>query len=136
MIVVAVLGILAAIALPEFQSHIQQAKEAAAKDNLRILRTAIERYAMDNGAPPGYVNNNPTGLPSGALVIVQLTPEYLSEIPVNPVNSLSTMMTIPNATAFPAVPDNSTGWIYKPSTKTIKLNSPGSDSQGANYFDF
>jgi type II secretory pathway pseudopilin PulG len=30
MIVVAILGILAAIVLPEFQGHIQQAKEAAA----------------------------------------------------------------------------------------------------------
>ena len=55
MIVVAILGVLAAIVLPEFAGHIQQAKESAAKDNLRILREAIERYAADhNGVPPGY----------------------------------------------------------------------------------
>ncbi|RKY11715.1 MAG: hypothetical protein DRP65_03460, partial [Planctomycetota bacterium] len=40
LIVVAILGILAAIVVPEFQTYTQQAKEAAAKDNLRILRNA------------------------------------------------------------------------------------------------
>lgn len=38
LIVVAILGILAAIVMPEYQSHSQDAKEVAAKDNLRILR--------------------------------------------------------------------------------------------------
>ncbi|MHC4236894.1 MAG: type IV pilin protein, partial [Planctomycetota bacterium] len=48
MIVVTILGSLAAIVIPEFSGHIQKAKESAAKDNLRILRQAIERYAQDH----------------------------------------------------------------------------------------
>ena len=55
LIVVAILGILATIALPTFQSHPQEAKESAAKDNLRILRNAIELFtAQHNDVPPGY----------------------------------------------------------------------------------
>ena len=52
LIVVALLGILAAIALPTFQDHIQQARESAAKDNLRILRNAI----------PGSIRGSACGL--------------------------------------------------------------------------
>lgn len=64
LIVVAILGILAAIVLPQFQSHTQQAKESAAKDNLRILRNAIELYAAQHdGVPPGYPNGDTTASP-------------------------------------------------------------------------
>ena len=45
-IVVAILGILAAIVLPIFQSHSEEAKEAASKDNLRILRNMVQFYAV------------------------------------------------------------------------------------------
>ncbi|HPO70162.1 MAG TPA: prepilin-type N-terminal cleavage/methylation domain-containing protein, partial [Anaerohalosphaeraceae bacterium] len=48
MIITAILGILAAIVFPEFQGHIQRAKETQAKANLRLLREAIERYAADH----------------------------------------------------------------------------------------
>ncbi len=59
LIVVAILGILAAIVLPTFQDHVQQARESAAKDNLRILRNAIEVYAAQhNDVPPGYPNDD------------------------------------------------------------------------------
>ncbi|MHC4575646.1 MAG: type IV pilin protein [Planctomycetota bacterium] len=44
-IVVAILGIVAAIVVPQFQSHTAQARESAAKKNLRVLRTAINLYA-------------------------------------------------------------------------------------------
>ena len=60
LIVVAVLGILAAIALPTFQGYIVEAKEAAAKDNLCILRSAIELYAAQHdGVPPGIPGGRP-----------------------------------------------------------------------------
>ena len=57
LIVTAILGIMAAIVMPLFAGHVQLAKEAAAKDNLRILRGAIERYAAEhNDIPPGSTN--------------------------------------------------------------------------------
>jgi prepilin-type N-terminal cleavage/methylation domain-containing protein len=140
MIVVAILGILAAIALPEFQGHIQQAKEAAAKDNLRILRETIERYAAEhNGVPPGYHNNDPTGNPSGIVFQSQISQNntYISEMPNNPFNQLSNIKPIWNSNPFPETATTEEfGWIYKPATKTIKLNWPGTDSEGVSFFDY
>lgn len=59
MIVVAVLGILAAIAVPAFQGHAARAKKSAAKDNLRMLRTAIGLYtSQHDNLTPGYLNGS------------------------------------------------------------------------------
>ena len=65
LIIVAILGILAAIVTPEFSGHIQKAKESAAKENLRIFREAVDRYAArNNAAAPGYPNNDEHIVPS------------------------------------------------------------------------
>lgn len=137
MIVVAILGILAAIVLPELQGHTQQAKEAAAKDNLRIFRTAIERYALDhNGVAPGYSNDNTSTTPTPLGVKVKLTTEYILEIPENPLNNLNTIKVILNSSDFPTSPDDSTGWVYKPFTKEIRMNNSGTDSEGTAYFSY
>lgn len=141
LIVVAILGILAAIAVPEFRGHTQRAKEATAKDNLRILRNAIERYAnQHNSIPPGYRDNDPTKVPVVLVFGNQLTvhEHYLTELPENPFNGLLMLKMIDNDTPMPTEPVNTGiyGWIYKASTKEIRLNWPGIDSQGINYFDY
>ncbi|MFC1739155.1 type IV pilin protein [Planctomycetota bacterium] len=152
-IIVAILGILAAIAVPQFQNHSQQAKESAAKDNLRILRNAIEIYtAQHNSTPPGYYNDNL--LPAG-LFYPQLSAytdiagnaigspaenhpygPYISEIPENPFNKKASITILENAENFPTVADGSSGWVYKPATKQIRLNYPGTDSEDNAYYDY
>jgi prepilin-type N-terminal cleavage/methylation domain-containing protein len=141
LIVVAILGILAAIALPTFQSHTQQAKEAAAKDNLRILRNVIELYAAQHdGIPPGYLNNVPPTIGTAATLVRQLiiNGNYLPYPPVNPFNNCSATKLIGDNESFPTAPllIDVYGWIYQPATKTIKLNWPGTDSAGITYFDY
>ncbi len=141
LIVVGIIGILAALVLPTLQGHIQQAKEAAAKDNLRILRNTIEVYAAQhNDVPPGYVGNNPSCTPFAAVLKAQLIipRQYLPEIPENPFNNKSDIKMIDNVTAFPAAPveTDTYGWIYKPKTKTIRLNWNGKDPAGVAYFDY
>jgi prepilin-type N-terminal cleavage/methylation domain-containing protein len=140
LIVVAILGILAAIVLPQFQSHTQQARESAAKENLRILRNAIELYAArHNGVPPGYPHNDPgQETPHLAQFMFQmLTNEhYINVIPENPFNGYSTLRIIGNEEQLPAEATGEFGWIYKAATKTIKLDWPGTDSAGALYFDY
>lgn len=49
LIVVIILGILAAIAIPKFASSTDDAKGAAAEADLRHLRNAVERYALEHG---------------------------------------------------------------------------------------
>jgi prepilin-type N-terminal cleavage/methylation domain-containing protein len=153
-IVVAILGILAAIVLPEFQGHIQQAKESTAKDNLRILREAIERYVADhNGVPPGYANGNTSQKAANFVFVSQLIYHtttkgqisftksatycygpYLPEIPKNTFNNLSQVTIVLDGVAFPGTPATDCGWMYQGSTKTIRLAYEGTDSEGKSYF--
>lgn len=156
LIVVAILGILAAIVLPKFQSHTQQAKEAAAKDNLRILRQQIELYAAQhNGVPPGYPNGDTTAAPTWMYLFSHMlkatnasgqyaevgTPgyplgPYLTEMPKNPFNDSKTVMMLGNTETFPSDPTGTFGWIYKPATKKIRLDWPGTDKDGIQYYDY
>jgi type II secretion system protein G len=137
LIVVAIIGILAAIAIPRFQSHTELAKESAAKDNLRILRNAIGLYAAQhNDVPPGY-----TGLSVSSSLfskqMVHIDGGYISEMPENPFNRLTNVQMIPDGQDnFPAAPTGAYGWIYKPQTREIRLDWPGTDSAGVAYFDY
>jgi len=157
LIVVAILGILAAIVLPEFQSHTQQAKEAAAKDTLRILRSAIEVYTTEhNGVPPGYVNGQVgsgvltfqkqmicttdiNGNVSGNTVQSKEFPfgPYLKKVPINPfAGDRRPVVILDDDEPFPEEATGELSWIYKPATKKIRLNWPGTDSEDVRYFDY
>lgn len=139
LITVAILGILAAIIFPTFQSHTQQAKEAAAKDNLRILRNTIDLYAAQhNGIAPGYPNDDPSRDPVFFALLVKLVYEgkYLPRLPENPFNEIRIIEMVSNSEPFPAEATGSFGWIYKPATREIRLDWPGTDSTGMRYFDY
>ncbi len=138
LIVVSIIGILAAIVLPEFQNHTLQATETSAKDNLRILRKAIELYAMQhNGVAPGYPGNVSTATPTESDFISQLLDSHaMNQFPENSFNGLSTVQVLANGAAFPAVADDSTGWIYQPQTKNLRLNHAGADAAGTNYINY
>lgn len=50
MIVIAIIGILAAIAIPNFRKAREQAREKACYANMRVILGAIEMYNMDHSA--------------------------------------------------------------------------------------
>ena len=60
LIVVAIIAILAAIAVPNFLEAQVRAKVSAAKSDLRTLATGLEVYALDNNAYPYTENIGPT----------------------------------------------------------------------------
>lgn len=139
MIVVAVLGILAALVVPQFQSHVTEAKQSAARNNLHILRVAIELYAArHDDVPPGYPNDDTTQNPDFATFLLQMTKtgRYLSNIPINPFNDTKTIGFIGDAEQFPAEATGGFGWVYKPATKAIRLDWPGLDKEGVSYYDY
>ena len=156
MIVVAVLGILAAIIVPQFQTQATEAKEATAKSNLRTLRGAIELYTVQhNGIPPGYPNGDVTASPVEQIFIWQLTMAsnksgqtanpgtagfdlgpYIKTFPKNPFNNIVLVKMVGNSEVFPAGATGVFGYIYQPATKTIRLNWPGSDREGMRYYDY
>lgn len=57
MIVVAIIGILAAIAIPQYQNYVGRSNVAAAVQTLSSNKTGLENYVMENGFfPDGKTN--------------------------------------------------------------------------------
>ena len=52
MIVMAVIGILAAIAIPSFVQNVRHAREAVLREDLQTIRGAIESYTYDKQKAP------------------------------------------------------------------------------------
>ena len=52
MVVMLIIGVLAAIAIPSFIGSIKNAKEAVLKEDLHVLRNAIDSYTMDKNKAP------------------------------------------------------------------------------------
>ncbi|MUJ24661.1 type IV pilin protein [Aliivibrio fischeri] len=52
MIVVAVIGVLSAIAIPQYQNYVQKSEAAAGLATLRALQTNIDTFIADNGDFP------------------------------------------------------------------------------------
>ncbi|MBN2584334.1 MAG: type II secretion system protein [Planctomycetes bacterium] len=73
-IVVLILGVLAAVAVPYVSQGTQQARQAALADNLREVRLAIARYMAEHGGvPPGYPDGDVTKAPTEKALRAQLT---------------------------------------------------------------
>jgi len=53
MIVVAIIGLLAAIAIPSFMKNRQQSQKNSCINNLRLIEHAKEQWAMETGASTG-----------------------------------------------------------------------------------
>ena len=52
MIVMAIIGVLATLAIPSFVGALKQAREAVLKEDLQILRASIDSYTMDKQKAP------------------------------------------------------------------------------------
>ena len=55
LIVVAIIGILAAIAIPQFASYRQKAYNSAAQSDLKNMKTGMEAYNADNQEYPAVM---------------------------------------------------------------------------------
>lgn len=68
MIVIAIIGILAAIAVPNFRKARQQARQKACQANMRVILGAIEMYNMDNSAGLPALKDDDVTSDGGTLV--------------------------------------------------------------------
>src|SRR5690349_6472693 len=105
LIVVIILGILAAIVIPQFSSATAQTRGVILKDDLRFMRDQNQTYKiLHSDVAPGYDNSNPAGNASEATYVSQMTlytdgagntsanqspvfkyGPYLSKVPNNPI---------------------------------------------------
>jgi general secretion pathway protein G len=74
MIVMTIIGLLAAIAIPSYIRSVQKAKEAVLQEDLHTMRTAIDSYTVDKEKAPQGLDD-----------LVQAG--YLKSIPIDPVTS-------------------------------------------------
>jgi general secretion pathway protein G len=70
-VVMLIIGVLAAIAIPSFISSLRNAREAVLKEDLHIMRNAIDSYTMDKNKAPQSLDD-----------LVQSG--YLKTIPIDP----------------------------------------------------
>ena len=87
LIVVAIIGIIVAIAVANLISAVQRAKQKRSMGDMRTLALAIESYATDLNRYPaaaGFVLPSGLTLPSATLdtLALQLTPTYLKLVPM------------------------------------------------------
>ncbi|HMV86226.1 MAG TPA: prepilin-type N-terminal cleavage/methylation domain-containing protein [Blastocatellia bacterium] len=115
LIVMVIIAILAAVAIPKYLSHLRRAKEVVLKQDLWAMRRAIDYYTTDKEKPPSSLQE---------LVSAQ----YLREIPKDPMCPDCTWSEVP------AVSDNSlnsSGGIGD-----VKSSAPGTDSNGVPFSEY
>ena len=85
LIVIAIIGILAAIAIPNLLNAVQRGKQKRSMSDMRALATAIEAYAVDNNVYPAATCA--TGLWTTTTVTLatdsftNLAPTYIAQPP-------------------------------------------------------
>ena len=76
MIVMTIIGLLAAIAIPSYVNNVRRAKEAVLKEDLHTMREAIDSYTVDKQKAPQSLDD-----------LVQAG--YLKSMPVDPITGRS-----------------------------------------------
>jgi prepilin-type N-terminal cleavage/methylation domain-containing protein len=156
LVVVVLLGILAAVVLPAVSNGAIEARRSALMQDLQLLRRVILIYACQHlEVAPGYPGGVTSGVPTEDDFINQASlastesgetaapgtagynrGPYLLRIPANPLNNLATIQALGNGEDFPAEGDDSHGWVYKAATGEIRPDSPGLDGVGTRYYDY
>jgi type II secretion system protein G len=79
LIVVAIIGILAALLIPNAITAIQKAKQKSTMKDITVISTAMADYVTDNGAAPAQTGPISAGTP----FYTGLSPFYVKVLPVN-----------------------------------------------------
>ena len=87
LIVIAIIGILAAIAIPNLLNAVQRGKQKRTMSDMRSLATAVEAYAVDNNSYPAascngglYTSGTENTLATNSFT--NLSPTYIAQPPI------------------------------------------------------
>lgn len=126
LIVVIILGILAAIVIPQFTQATQEARDNVLRETLRNLRTQINVYrAQHRDTSPGqgdlFVNQMTMAtdeygvtVDNGADAADAIYGPYLRKMPENPMNQLDTVEIDNGSGPDNLAGDDSHGWVFRP----------------------
>ena len=115
MIVMMIIGILAAIAVPAFVANVKHAREAVLHEDLHTMRSAIESYTMDKQKAPQDL---------GDLV----TSGYLKELPKDPMTQRTDTWIAGQSQNYTSIDETQSGGI-----DDVHSGSQAVSSEGTNY---
>jgi general secretion pathway protein G len=156
LVVVVLLGILAAIVIPSLANSGTAARESTLAANLNLLRRFVLVYTSQHReVAPGYPDGDTSVAPTEAAFVDQATMAsntdgetaergtvgykygpYFYKMPANPFNHLDTVEMLGDREAFPAEADGDYGWICKPQTGEIRPDNTGADDRGVAYYAY
>jgi general secretion pathway protein G len=113
LIVMVIIAIMAAVAIPRYLVHLRRAKEVVLLQNLWTMRRAIDFYWQDKEKPPANLQE-------------LVSSGYIREVPKDPMCSECQW----NEISAPAE-ENSSGGI-----QDVKSTAEGQDSNGKAYTDY
>jgi general secretion pathway protein G len=128
LIVVIILGILAAIVIPQFTNASEDARKSNMQSQLQTLRSQIELFKLQHrDAAPLLITTGWTVLTSktldtGVVDASGTFGPYMQQDPINPMTGSATVAALADV-------DASTGWIYDEATGEIHgVNKAGAQS--------
>ncbi len=120
-IIIVILGILAAVAIPKYQDLSSEAKEAAARSSLGSLRSAITIFYANQAVKTGTATWPPMdSLRAAGVVMAQNLPANPYQVASSAPDSVVTGVT------KGVIVGARGGWAYNPTTGEIWLNTSGS----------
>jgi general secretion pathway protein G len=115
LIVIALIGILAALVVPQFRQTPTKAKEAVLKEDLFTLRDVIDQYFSDKGKYPDSLQS-------------LVEDGYLRKIPVDPFTNSAESWQIETAPSDSTEDTEGTGGVYD-----VHSGAPGNALDGSSY---
>jgi general secretion pathway protein G len=116
-IVMTIIGILAALAVPRFTSAIRSAREAVLKEDLHVMRTAIDSYTMDKQKAPQSLDD-----------LIQ--DGYLRSIPDDPMTKSNSTWVTDTSDAYASVDQS------EPGINDVHSGSQETGSDGKSYSEW
>ena len=149
MIVVAIIGVLAAVAIPKFADMLEKSREGATKGNLSAIRSAVSNYYADQQGVYPLTLDTQTGT-QGGVAYTGFQPNYIDNLPAVKVTAKNTANTdngkgpgVGNSAGVftygnwttPAFAASSLGkgWKYNSSSGDVWVNSAMKDMAGKSY---
>ena len=127
-VVIMILGILAAIAVPKLINTTGTATDNGLKQTVHVVRDAIEYFSSQNaGAFPGADGNETT-------FKNDIKPYLRGDFPKSSVGTKDDVVTIVT-TAGTTTPTGTTGWIYNNADGTFLVNSTAVSTDGVTTYD-
>jgi general secretion pathway protein G len=116
MIVMLIIGVLAAIAIPSYLSSLKSAREAVLKEDLHVMRQAIDSYTMDKEQAPQSLDD-------------LVTAGYLKTIPSDPMTHTATTWNTVNEDSMMSVDQTQGGIadVHSGSSETGTNGQPYTD---------